>query len=45
MIVISFATVFAGTELAPILGGCHRDGGLGFFKGRLRNLRVSHAVE
>ena len=44
MIVISFATVFAGTELAPILGGCHRDG-LGFFKGRLRNLRVSHAAE
>ena len=34
----------AANTLAPILGGCHRDG-LGFFKGRLRNLRVSHAAE
>ena len=32
----------ASNTLAPILGGCRRDG-LGFFKGRIRNLRVSHA--
>ena len=30
----------ASNTLAPILGGSHMDG-LGFFKGRLRNLRIS----
>lgn len=34
----------AANTLAPILGGCHRDG-LGFFRGKLRNLRVSHVAE
>ena len=34
----------AANTLAPILGGCQRDG-LGFFKGRLRNLRISHATQ
>ena len=33
----------ASNTLAPILGGCHRNG-LGFFKGKMRNLRVSHCV-
>jgi hypothetical protein len=35
-------TMPAANTLAPILGGYHRDG-LGFFKGKIRNLRVSHA--
>ena len=34
----------AANTLAPILGGCHRNG-LGFLKGRLRNLRISHAMQ
>jgi len=34
----------AMNTLSPILGGVHRDG-LGFFRGRLRSLRVSHAAE
>ena len=43
--VLSFPIAMpAANTLPPILGGCHRDG-LGFFRGRLRNLRVSHAAE
>ena len=34
----------ASNTLAPILGGSHMDG-LGFFKGRLRNLRISHSAQ
>ena len=41
--VLSFpVSMPAANTLAPILGGYNRDG-LGFFKGRIRNLRVSHA--
>jgi hypothetical protein len=41
--VLSFpVSMPAANTLAPILGGCRRDG-LGFFKGRIRNLRVLHA--
>jgi hypothetical protein len=40
--VLSFPIAMpASNTLAPILGGCHRDG-LGFFKGKLRNLHISH---
>lgn len=43
--VLSFpVSMPASNTLAPILGGCHRDG-LGFFRGRLRNLRISHGTE
>ena len=43
--VLSFpVSMPAANTLAPILGGCQRDG-LGFFKGRLRNLRISHATQ
>ena len=34
----------ASNTLAPIIGGCHRNG-LGFFTGKLRNLRISHETE
>ena len=34
----------AANTLAPIIGGCRRNG-LGFFRGRLRNLRISHAAQ
>lgn len=33
----------ASNTLAPILGGCRRDG-LGFFTGKLRGLRITHAA-
>ena len=42
--VLSFPVCMpASNTLSPILGGCHRDG-LGFFKGRIRNLHVSHEM-
>ena len=42
--VLAFPVVMpASNTLAPILGGCHRDG-LGFFIGKLRGLRITHAA-